>query len=209
METAARQESENRQQKHALFAVSNIILVLAIAFVLAMLFIPDFKSGVIRSVMKIGLFQPSIERKHLPSPLAEGKANSIAFINAKGDSLRLAGLKGKVVFLNVWATWCGPCKAELPSINKLQEKFQNNPQVAVLLIDADGHPAVSQSFLKKQNLALTTWSVLGAYPDFLASDAIPFTVVLDKKGFIAYQHMGIADYSSGKFLRFIEKLANE
>lgn len=209
MPTDSNQEAADKKRRHSLFSVSNAFFVLAIAFVLSMLFLPSFKSGVIRRIMQIGFFQPNIERQHLSTPLSEGRANAVTFINAKGISLNLSSLKGKVIFMNVWATWCGPCKAELPSINQLKKKFQNNSNVEVLLLDADGNPAVAQNFLAKQNLTLTSWAVLGPNPDFLSSNAIPFTVVLDKQGFIAYQHMGIANYNSGKFIKFIDNLAKE
>lgn len=192
-----------------LFSLSNIILGLGVVFILLMLFAPSFKSRVIRGVMTIGLFQPKIERRHTPTPLSEGKGNQIAFINAEKDTIHLAKLKGKVVFINVWATWCGPCKAELPSIFKLGNAVANNPEIKILTVDADGKPQQSSNFLQTENIPLPVWSVLGATPDFLSSTAIPFTIVLDKKGYIAYQHTGVADYNNATFIQFLEKLSEE
>lgn len=200
----------NQAKKHSRFSLSNIILALAVVFVLLMLFVPGFKNTIIRGVMKIGFFQPDIERQHIATPLVNGNASQFAFVNAQNDTLLLSKLKGKVVFFNVWATWCGPCRAELPSIASLKKTFENNPTIEFITIDRDGDPMKAEQFLQKEKLSLPVWALLvRKQPDFLWSKAIPFTIVLDKKGYIAFQHMGIADYNSKKFIRFIESLTKE
>lgn len=199
----------NPGKKLKIFSLPNVILALAIIFVLLMLFAPNFKNGVIQGIMKIGFFQPKLERTHISSPLAAGNSQPIAFINAQRDTLHLSQLKGKVVFFNVWATWCGPCKAELPSIAALKKNLEKNPNIEFITIDRDGNPKNAQHFLNSRNLSLTVWAFLENKPEFLRSKAIPFTVILDKEGYIAFQHMGIADYNSKKFIQFIENLTKE
>lgn len=192
-----------------IFSFSNIILVLAIVFVCLMLFVPGFKAGVTRTIMKIGFFQPKTERLHHPSPISKQNESGIVFYNDKGNPILLDSLKGKVIFINVWATWCGPCKAELPSIGQLEQEFSQNPNVVLLTIDADGNPKKSSAFLKNMGLSLPVLAVGENFPAFLSSDAIPFTVVLDKKGMIAYRHEGSANYSSKNFIQFMTSLAAE
>lgn len=200
----------NQKSKPTPFSPSNIILGLAVVFVLLMLFVPNFKSTVIRAIMKIGVFQPKIERSHIATPLSSGDGGDIVLFNAENDTLHLSNLKGKVVFFNMWATWCGPCKAELPSIASLKKHFSNHPEIVFITIDRDGNPGAAQAFLQKQKLSLPVWATLARkQPEFLWSKAIPFTVVLDKKGYIAFQHMGIADYDGKKFIQFIETLNKE
>jgi thiol-disulfide isomerase/thioredoxin len=66
-----------------------------------------------------------------------------------GKTWRLADLKGKVAFVNVWTTWCGPCRAEMPLIQKLHDRWKDRPDRIVLTISADLHPMLAESLVKE------------------------------------------------------------
>lgn len=188
--------------------VSNVFLVAAIIFVAALLFAPGFKSSIISGLMKFGLFQPDVKRLHIATPLSSNSlATTPVYLRDKDDHrLNLASLKGQVVFINVWATWCPPCKAELPSINKLKSDFNDDKNVVFLTIDADGHPDKAANYLAQNHLNLPVYALDGQVPEMLSSDAIPYTIVLDKNGFLVYKHSGAADYSRSKFVEFLKDL---
>jgi peroxiredoxin len=97
--------------------------------------------------------------------------------------LRLADLKGKVVFLNFWATWCKPCEDEMPGIERLHRKFKDRGLAVVAIsMDADGAPVVRR-FVAKHQLTFAVgldprMSVSGPYGVW----ALPATVILDRAG---------------------------
>ena len=101
-----------------------------------------------------------------------------------GDGqVRLADLKGKVVFLNFWATWCKPCEEEMPSIERLHRKFRDRGLAVVAIsMDADGAAAV-RPFVARHQLTFPVGldpklSVSGSY----AVWALPVTVIIDRGG---------------------------
>lgn len=192
-----------------IFSISNLVLALAICFILLMVLVPNFKAGIIKGFMKIGFFQPKIERTHIATALSQNNSSGLLLRNATGQELDLTSLKGKVIFINVWATWCGPCKAELPSINSLKIALQNDKNIKILTLDADGKPEKAAAFLQNQGLNLPVWTMSGKLPDFLSSSAIPLTVVLDKKGKVAFRHTGTSNYDNKNFKAFLRKLAEE
>ena len=125
------------------FTISNALTATMMVFVVIMLVSPNFKGVIIQGLMKIGLFQPDVSAKNektLISKISQGEQTGVLFKDETGNITDLSDLKGKVVFINFWATWCPPCIAEMPSINKLQEKFKDNEDFLVLMVDADNQP---------------------------------------------------------------------
>ena len=102
---------------------------------------------------------------------------------ADAGVVRLADLKGKVVFLNFWATWCKPCEEEMPSIERLHRKFRDRGLAVVAIsMDADGASAV-RPFVARHQLTFPVGldpklSVSGSY----AVWALPVTVIIDRGG---------------------------
>lgn len=190
-----------------LFTISNAFLIIAIVFVAALLFIPGFKANVTGELLKIGLFQNNVEELHISTPLSSGQSSDAIVLRDKyGNHFSLDSLQGQVIFINLWATWCPPCKAELPSINKLKAHFKDNKKIVFLTIDADGTPDKAARYLTQQNLDLPVYAFESQIPEMLSSDAIPYTIVLDKNGYMVYRHSGAADYSRSKFIDFMETL---
>jgi thiol-disulfide isomerase/thioredoxin len=183
---------------------SNILAVIMAAFVITMFFSPNLKGYVIQGLMKVGLYQPDIPHESIYPKQSNMK--DAAFKDQQGNTVQLSDLKGKVVFLNFWATWCPPCIAEMPSINKLHTKYIRNNNVAFLLVDVDGKLELSTAFMKNRRFGLPVYVPVSAMPTAYFSGSMPTTVILDKSGNIVYQHIGAADYNNVKFKEFIDKL---
>ncbi len=66
-------------------------------------------------------------------------APDVSFLGENGQTVTLSSLRGKVVFINFWATWCPPCKVEMPGINRLKKSFKGNDQIVFLMVDVDGN----------------------------------------------------------------------
>lgn len=192
---------------------SNISTAIFIIFIAAMLISPTVKGVVIQGLMKIGLFQPDTPNESKAAPLAsnanENEKTGILFKDENGKVIDLGDLKGKVVFINFWATWCPPCIAEMPSINQFQEKFKDNENFVVLMVDADNNLEKSQKFMKKNGYSLKVFTPASQIPAEFLGGALPTTVLLNKKGEIVFRHEGGADYSNKEFQDYIVKLTKE
>jgi len=189
---------------------SNIGFIISLVFFAVIVFNPDAKALLMRGLMKTGLFAPDVSNlQPKPAGLTTEAAGSViasaSFTSLEGKTLDLASLKGKVVFINFWATWCPPCVAEMPSVNSLFNKMKNNDNVVFLMVDMDNKLESSEAFMKKNKYDLPVYAPAGSIPQELFKGSLPTTVIINKKGEIIFQHEGMADYDSGE----TEKLLND
>ena len=190
-----------------IFSISNITTTLLVVFAAGMIFFPTFKATVLQGLMKVGLFQPGVSATN--EPATTEKNWDVVFINSKGETIDGNALKGKVVFVNIWATWCPPCIAEMPSINELHKKYNTNADIIFLLVDADNNLQKSESFMGQKGFGLNVYVASKNIPTEWFEGSLPTTIVLDKKGNIAYRHEGVANYNSDKFKNFIDELLKQ
>lgn len=181
----------------------NIANALFILLFLIIILVPSAKALVMQGLMEIGLFKPSIDT---PKNAVKTDLSAIKFKDAKNNVLTLKDLEGKVVFLNFWATWCPPCLAEMPSINKLYQQFGDDKEVVFLLIDADGDFVKAQRYMDRKQYKMPVYTFASEIPKEIFSGSLPTTVVFDKKGRVSYSGVGAANYESPKFIAFIQEL---
>ncbi len=143
----------------------------------------------------------------------EGTAENIVE-SAPGPTppyLTLSDMKGnpvvmdssKLVFINVWATWCGPCNAEMPSIETLYERYKDNPKMAFYVV-SDEEPMTVLSFLEKKQYRLPFYLYGGAYPEALNGNAIPRTYIV-KNGQVLSEQIGAINWNDPKIFAFIDE----
>lgn len=192
----------NLKPKQRWFNFSNFVTTVLILVVLSMFFFPDVKATMIKSLMKIGLYQPDTTSL----PQVTSPVENVIFSDSNGKSINISNLKGKVIFINFWATWCPPCRAEMPSINQLHTRFKNNKNVVFIMVDADGKPEISGTFMKRKGYDLPVYTMASNVPDSMFTGSLPTTIILDKSGRIVYKGIGAADYSSSKVIVFIDGL---
>ena len=168
---------------------------------------PDAKSFVLRQLMHTGLFNASIDK--VDSDPSSLPVVDFAFEDGSGDVSNTSSLRGKVVFINFWATWCPPCIAEMPSINKLYDVYRDNENVVFIMADVDNKYEQSVKFMEDKDLTLPVHVPAGEIPGDWLGGAIPTTVILDKTGAIAARHEGMADYSRKEVIDFIQNLIDE
>lgn len=188
-----------------MFTKKNILNGLFIALLLVIVFVPAAKSLVLQGLMQIGFLRPNVTQNQTE---ISTDLSSIKFKNAKGVEVNLAELKGKVVFINFWATWCPPCLAEMPSIHKLHQKFGSDKDVVFLMIDADGDFGKSQTYMDKRSYKMPVYTMASSIPENLFKGSLPTTIVFDKKGRVSFHEEGAANYASQKFVDFITQLKN-
>lgn len=132
--------------------------------------------------------------------------SGISFKDENGKIVSLSSLKGKVVFINFWATWCPPCIHEMPSINDLKKSFEGNGNIVFLMVDVDNKIAQSTAFMTKNNYDLPVYTPASDIPsDFLAG-AIPTTVILDKSGEMVGRLEGGRDYTDPQLINALKAL---
>lgn len=183
---------------------NNTSTILYISLVLILLFSTDAKAFLQQGLMKVGFFQPQFE--HITPPISNKNYLHFQMVNDKGDVVSLNDLKGKVVFLNFWATWCPPCIAEMPSIQVLHDKFKSDDEVMILTLEVEGKREKAHQFLKRKKLNLSVYHPYSTIPTELFLGDLPTTIILDKEGNIAYTTYGMADYSGQDIVDFLNEI---
>ena len=125
-------------------------------------------------------------------------------ISDGSQSADLSKLRGKVVVLNIWATWCPPCIEELPSLEELQRRM---PQVAVVAISTDEDEAAYKRFLTEHHVELKTvrdgqQRVNALYGSF----RYPETYVIDRNGMLRRKFIGPQTWTSPEIMDYLSKL---
>jgi thiol-disulfide isomerase/thioredoxin len=109
----------------------------------------------------------------------------LALKDLSGQKQRLSALRGNIVVLNFWATWCGPCQQELPLLSKLSDTYGGQPvRFVAISIDEEKSRTQIAAFLSQRNIKLETWT--GATTETMAKaglgDIVPSTLILDQTG---------------------------
>lgn len=123
-----------------------------------------------------------------------------------GDSVSTASLRGKVVLLNVWATWCAPCREEIPYLQKLHQKHATEGLALVgVSVDARGEDETIQGFMKDFGMTYPVWRD----PDeriqsLYKALGVPASYLLDREGVIRWRRLGIIRESDTTFTRALQ-----
>ena len=132
--------------------------------------------------------QPTIRFVRNPDPAPAFKVNTV-----EGKPLSLADYKSKVILLNFWATWCGPCRSEIPDLVELQNKYKDQLQVIGLVVDDDDEDGVKKfaaNFGINYPIAMATDQLRMEYGGI---PALPTSFVLDGEGRVVQKHEGLRD----------------
>ncbi|WP_207534739.1 TlpA family protein disulfide reductase [Desertivirga arenae] len=186
------------------FSFSSISTFALLGLALLLMFSPDAKSWTIQGLMSIGFFQPGIKPDQV---LLREPGLEVSFKNGRNEIVRLSDLKGKVVFINFWATWCPPCIAEMPTINRLSARLSENSSIIFLMVDVDGNYKKAQKFMVRKNFNLPVYTADSSIPEEMLDGSIPSTVILDKSGNLVFKHTGAGDFSSKKVEEFLLSLS--
>ncbi len=127
-----------------------------------------------------------------------------------GQKVDFETLKGKVVFLNLWATWCGPCRAEMPGIHKLYEKTKSDDIAFVMLsLDKDTDQNKVSAYIKKNNFSFPVYMPSGNMSTQLNVPSIPTTFIISKDGKVAHQKIGSTNYDTEKYRKLLTELTEK
>ena len=170
---------------------SKVLTGITLAFILALvaLFVtPEYRQG--------------------EASLAGRQARDFDF-TLEGRPATLSGLRGKVVVVNFWATWCPPCVEETPSLNHLQERLVPRGGM-VLGVSVDEDPAAYERFLQDYHITFPTYrdpsrQISASYGTFIYPD----TYIIDRRGRIARKIIGAQDWDSPEYAVYFDSLLRE
>ncbi len=156
-------------------------------------------------VLWTGLIQPEMEIAETEQEPAD---LDMELVSLEGKSVNLADFRGKVIFLNYWATWCPPCIAEMPNIQALYDEYSQNDQIRFVMVSRDEEPEKARSFLERKEYSLPAYRLVGPRPQNLQSSILPTTIVINKEGKIVVKEKGMANYNTRNFRNFLDSLIN-
>ncbi|MES2734047.1 MAG: TlpA disulfide reductase family protein [Bacteroidota bacterium] len=160
--------------------------------------------GVQRVFLATGLLTPKV----LPEQKQIAAEYNLPLVSLDGKPANLSDFRGKVVFMNLWATWCPPCVAEMPGIQDLYEKIDTS-KVAFVMISLDEKPEKARKFILRKKFTFPVYQLTGDIPDVYSTASIPTTFVLSPDGRIVVRKEGMAEYGDEKFVKFLHALAEK
>jgi thiol-disulfide isomerase/thioredoxin len=128
----------------------------------------------------------------------------LEFVGAQGGSVRLSELKGNVVLLNVWATWCGPCKKELPIVQRMYDTYSDRNFV-VLAVNVDADRKRVDPFLKQFNISLPVYYAAPEDAGPLTAMGIPSTFILGPDRTLVDRFVGYRGDVEERWKQILEK----
>lgn len=121
-----------------------------------------------------------------------------------GKEFDLGKTKGKVIFLNFWATWCPPCVAEMPSIQRLYDKIKTEG-IDFICVSDESRTKVSK-FVKEKGFTFPIYTLIGEKPQVFKTRGIPATFIISQDGQIVFKHVGGAKWDDKTSVDFIKKI---
>ena len=157
------------------------------------------------SKLRVMVLNPSVESSENQKQLSkfdyEWKLEDI-----NGKQVELSDFKGKVILLNYWATWCPPCIAEMPSLQKLYDDYQD--KMVFIFLTNDEKPKVD-AFLKKREFTLPVYYQASEAPSRLSTVSLPTTFLIDQNGKILIDEVGASDWNGTAMRAILDKLLVE
>lgn len=126
------------------------------------------------------------------------------------NELKLSDLRGNVIFVNFWATWCPPCIDELPSIQRLTKKFEGNPNLRIITILYNDDINRVNYYMKEMNYTFPIYIDSNrSAADKFGITGVPETFIIDKKGILRNKVIGPSEWDSPHVIELLSKLLNE
>lgn len=158
--------------------------------------------GMQRLFLKIGLGEAQTEI------IEEGQDRATYNFNLAtldGKIVNFEDFKGKTIFLNIWATWCPPCIAEMPDIYELYKDVANEDVVFVMLSTDEDVDKV-RKFIARKEFKFPVYRMVEQLPGVFWTQSIPTTFVISPEGKIVFKKLGISNYNTSEFKEYLLNL---
>jgi len=143
-------------------------------------------------------YSNSVQKNRPPNAV---RAPDFTLVSLEGDRITLSDLRGSVVLLNFWATWCGPCIMEIPDLNRLQEKYQDKGLEVVGITLTSGPPEIISKFAEDQGMNYKVLTdIMGSETEVVTNmygqatgspiTGVPTSFIIDRDGYIVKTYIG-------------------
>ena len=185
-------KEENRNSRKVSF--QSLILIMLITAGVGIIALLQLKDS------SLDPFGKPLPGKGLPAP-------NFTFPDLDGKMVSLADFRGKAVLLNIWATWCAPCVAEMPSMQKLYQELKDEGfEILAVSVDESGAEAV-KPFMEKHKLGFPVLlDTKGDIKALYQATGIPESFIIDKNGMIVEKIIGPREWASSGAIRFFRSL---
>lgn len=137
------------------------------------------------------------------------KVDEISTQNLKNLPIKLSDFQGKVIFLNFWATWCVPCKKEMPDMKRLEKKI-NDPRFVIVTVNMQEPPEKIQKFYEDLKFSfITMLDPDGKIFERYRVNQLPITYIISKQGFVVARAAGPRNWASQNSIDYFTHLLNE
>lgn len=156
------------------------------------------------ALMKTGLLDASTSEN---KDVAKNFDYNFKIVDLNNNVVDVSTYRGKTLFVNLWATWCGPCRVEMPSIQNLYDSVDKEKVVFIVLSldQKDPHNKVSK-FIQEKQYSFPVYLPGSSLPDQLQVRSIPTTFIVDPQGRIVQKETGATNFGTDKFRKFLESL---
>ncbi|WP_421773287.1 TlpA family protein disulfide reductase [Gracilimonas sp.] len=154
-------------------------------------------------ILYTGLFQPDVEESVIHGNTADYNMQLVSLDETPGS---LSEFKDKTIFLNFWATWCPPCIAEMPNIQRLYDDIQNE-DIVFVMASLDQDPQKARDFTARKEFTFPVYSVV-TKPRVYDTSIVPTTYVISPTGEIMLKHQGMANYNTDRFKDFLKAVSS-
>lgn len=167
------------------------------------------EEGVLSTLLRIFLIAITLLPLSATARVDAQPAADFTLKSLAGANVRLADLRGQVVLINFWATWCGPCRQEMPVLDKLHQRYQDTG-FTVLGVNVEGEAGPARELADKTGV---TFPVLVDEDQKISKlydlKAMPSTVVVDRDGKVRFVHRGYKPGDEEKYVQVVKELIRE
>ena len=132
--------------------------------------------------------------------------NTLQFENLENESFRIQDFKDKILFINIWATWCNPCLAEMPSMVELYENYKDDERIEFLYLSREKMNVIKNFIPNDENLQKLPLYKITSDDEFFATKAIPTTFILNRQGVIVVEDVGSAYWNDRSVIEYLNNL---
>lgn len=185
-------------------AKSNLIFYGIAATLLLFLFATSWGSSFRAWMMSFTLRTPDVTTSEVVDKSAQVIGLDWMIIDDNGNELWISEID-QPIFVNIWATWCGPCRSEMGSIMDLQAKMGD--KISFLLVSPSEGQAIVAKYKTEKGITFPLYTNGSITPQNLYSTVFPTTFIIDKNKVIVYKWEGAYNWDNDKIIALLEKLA--
>ena len=167
--------------------------------------IPSSRRWLMEHTQRLVMLSPA--EKKVARPLTDADWQWFV-VDCSGKKHYLSEFRGKVIFINFWATWCGPCLAEMPALQEFYDHFRSDTGIVFLFV-TDEDFSQTKTFMQKRGYNLPVYRMIFSPYGVLRHSSIPSTYLIDRRGRIVVEAHRSKKWNSSKVYRIVDKLISE